>query len=68
MEKFEITGEYIQLNQLLKVVGWAENGGAANSMITEGLVKVNNQVEFRKRNKLYKGMKVKVGKEEVEVG
>ena len=67
MEKISITGEYIHLNQLLKLAGLVENGGEANSVIEEGLVKVNNKQELRKRNKLYKGMKVKFEGKEVEV-
>ncbi len=55
METFEIKGESILLNQLLKVMGWCEHGAHANAVIEEGLVKVNGAVELRKRNKLLKG-------------
>jgi ribosome-associated protein len=58
MEKFRIRDEYIQLNQLIKAIGWCENGAQANSLIDEGLVKVNGVVEHRKRNKLLRGSKV----------
>jgi ribosome-associated protein len=58
MEEFQITGEYIQLNQLIKVLGWCEHGADANNIIDEGLVKVNDVVEFRKRNKIKPGFKV----------
>lgn len=58
METFKIKGEYIQLNQLIKAMGWCENGAQANTMIDEGLVKVNGEVEHRKRNKLIVGSKV----------
>jgi len=58
METFKMKGEYIQLNQLLKIMGWCENGAEANSFIDEGLVKVNGNVEYRKRNKLVPGNKV----------
>ena len=58
MEKFKLTSDYIQLNQLLKAVGWCENGGNANSAIESQLVKVNDIVELRKRNKIMKGFKV----------
>ena len=53
MEEIEITGEYIQLNQLLKTLNWVENGGEANDVIDQGLVKVNGETELRKRNKIY---------------
>jgi ribosome-associated protein len=55
MERFKIKGEYIQLNQLIKIMGWCENGAEANSFIDEGLVKVDGNVEYRKRNKLVSG-------------
>ena len=58
METFKIKGEYIQLNQLIKIMGWCDNGAEANSFIDEGLVKVNGVVEHRKRNKLIVGSKV----------
>jgi ribosome-associated protein len=58
METFKIKGEYIQLNQLIKAMGWCENGAQANSFIDEGLVKVNGTIELRKRNKIRVGDKV----------
>lgn len=54
METFEIQGDFIQLNQLLKVLNWCESGAQANAVIEEGLVKVNGKMELRKRNKLAK--------------
>lgn len=64
---FQLTQEYIQLNQLLKIMGWAMTGGEANMIIDEGLVKVNDEVELRRRNKIYKGFKVTYGNETVEI-
>ena len=52
MEEYQIYGEYIQLNQLLKTLGWVETGSMANDVISEGYVKVNGEVEYRKRNKI----------------
>ena len=46
----------IHLNQLLKLMGWCDTGADANEIITEGKVKVNGEVELRKRNKLKRGM------------
>jgi ribosome-associated protein len=56
--EFQISGAYIQLNQLLKAIGWAETGSVANAMIDEGLVKVNGKVELRRRNKILPGFRV----------
>lgn len=58
METFKIKGEYIQLNQLIKAMGWCENGAQANTLIDNGLVKVNGMVEHRKRNKLIIGTRI----------
>ena len=58
MESFKIKGEYIQLNQLIKAIGWCENGAQANNFIDNGLVKVNGVIEQRKRNKLIIGSKI----------
>ena len=50
-----IDHEYIQLNQLLKLLGLVDTGGEANQRIVDGEVKVNNEIEFQKRKKLRKG-------------
>jgi len=47
--------EFIELNKLLKLLGWVESGGRANLFISEGDVNVNGKVELRKRKKLVKG-------------
>lgn len=59
MEKFELDGlPYIQLCDLLKKTGQCESGGHAKSVISEGLVQVDGQVETRKRCKIYSGQTV----------
>ena len=67
MESFEIKGEIIQLNQLLKALGWVENGAQANSVIEEEMVKVNGKTELRKRNKLEKGYIIEFQKQKVKL-
>ena len=67
METFKINGEYIQLNQLIKAMSWCANGAEANTIIDQGLVKVNNTVELRKRNKLIPGTIVEFNKQKVVV-
>jgi len=47
--------EYIQLNQLLKLLGLVETGGEANQRIVDGEVVVNKETEFQKRKKLRAG-------------
>jgi len=54
--EFELQGhEYIQLNQLLKLLGLVETGGEANMRIVDGEVMVNQAVEYQKRKKLRHG-------------
>jgi ribosome-associated protein len=59
--------EYIELKNLLKVAGLVETGGEAKAVITDGLVKVNGQVETRKANKIKPGMIVTYDGETVTV-
>jgi ribosome-associated protein len=65
LESFAIHTPYIQLNQLLKVLGWADSGSEANEMILDGLVKVNGEIELRKRNKILPGFTVTVGDQSI---
>jgi len=58
MKTFKIKGDFIQLNQLLKVIGWCDSGGNANILIDTGKVKVNGEVELRRRNKIFPGFKI----------
>lgn len=67
MQTFKVKGEFIQLNQLIKAVGWTENGAAANNLIDTGQVKVNGVVEYRKRNKLVAGDKVSFKDQQIEL-
>ncbi len=52
---FSLTGEYIELIQLLKALNFAESGGHAKQLVNEGMVKLNGEQESRKRAKLRKG-------------
>ncbi len=60
MTTFKIKGEFIELIQLLKVLGIAETGGHAKIIVDDGLVKLNGEIEHRKRAKLRVGDKVEV--------
>jgi len=46
--------EYIQLNNLLKLLQIAQTGGHAKILIQNEEVKLNGEVETRVRKKLYK--------------
>ena len=62
MEKFNLEKhDFIELNKLLKILGWVASGGEAKQVIDEKLVTVNGEVETRRRKKLAKGDAVKYG-------
>ena len=65
--RFEVRGEYIQLDQLLKATGLCESGGAAHAAIADGMVKVDAAVDTRKRAKLRPGQRVSFAGEEIEL-
>jgi ribosome-associated protein len=67
MEFELIDHEYIQLNQLLKLLGLVETGGEANQRIVDGEVKVNNKVEYQKRKKLRKDDTVSFGRKIITI-
>lgn len=67
MIDFELTGEYIQLIQLLKATNLVQTGGEAQIVVTEGEVKYNGEVDYRKRLKVkrddtveFRGNKIRV--------
>ncbi len=67
MISFEIDTEYIQLDKLLKVCRIAYSGGQAHDMVEQGIVKVNDITETRKRAKIRPGDKVQIGTEIIAV-
>ena len=62
---FQLQGEFIELNVLLKLLGLAPSGGAAKAMVAEGAVAVDGEIETRTRRKLRCGNSVRVADEEV---
>ncbi|PIW50260.1 MAG: RNA-binding protein [Zetaproteobacteria bacterium CG12_big_fil_rev_8_21_14_0_65_54_13] len=67
MRDVEITSEPIELNKLLKFEALVASGGEANRVITEGLVRVNGEVETRKRKKIVAGDIVAFGDEQIRI-
>ena len=55
MQKVEISTEYIQLQQLLKLTGDAATGGAAKEMIAGGQVRLNGEVCTQRGKKIRDG-------------
>jgi len=55
MISFKLEGDFIPLIQLLKATNLVQTGGEAQIVVTDGLVKYNGQVDYRKRLKVKKG-------------
>ena len=59
MQRFDLEDhDYIELCDLLKLTGLCHSGGAAKAVIAAGRVRVDHQVELRKRCKLHAGQVV----------
>ena len=56
--EFELESEYVELNQLLKLVGLCDSGGAGKALVASGEVQVDGQVELRKTCKIRAGQRV----------
>jgi len=67
METLTIRDEYIELYKILKIENMAASGGEAKFLISEGLVRVNGQVDTRKRRKTRPGDVVEYNDEEVRI-
>ena len=55
---FELNAEYVELNNLLKLVGVVDRGGAGKALVAEGVVKVDGKIELRKSAKIRAGQVV----------
>lgn len=66
-QEFQIRGELITLDALLKALGLADSGAQAKAMIADGLVMVDGEVELRKTRKLRGGERVQLGDVDIRV-
>ena len=55
---FKLVGEYIELNQLLKLAGVCDSGGAGKLLVAAGKVQVDGLPEARKTAKIRAGQVV----------
>ena len=53
--EFELHGEFVELNQLLKLAGVCDSGGAGKAIVAAGEVSVDGEIELRKTRKVYAG-------------
>ncbi len=65
--RFELEGEFVELNQLLKLVGLCDSGGAGKALVAAGEVRVDGAMELRKTCKIRAGQRVGCGGVEIEV-
>ena len=66
--EFKLDGEYVELNQLLKLAGLCNSGGEGKQWVASGQVEVDGAVELRKTCKIRAGQRVRVGDVEIRVG
>ena len=55
---FELDRDFIELNQLLKLTGLCDSGGAGKQLVASGAVRVDGTVELRKTCKIHAGQRV----------
>jgi ribosome-associated protein len=56
--EFELDRDHVELNQLLKLTGLCDSGGAGKQLVASGAVRVDGQVELRKTCKIHAGQTV----------
>lgn len=64
--EFTLDGDYVELNQLLKLVGLCDSGGAGKMLVASGAVSVDGKVELRKTCKIRSGQTVTL--DDVRIG
>lgn len=65
--RFELEGDYIELNQLLKLVGLCGSGGIGKQIVASGAVSVDGRQELRKTAKIRSGQRVSLEDVDIQV-
>jgi ribosome-associated protein len=65
--QFELDRDYVELNQLLKLVGLCDSGGAGKMIVASGDIYVDGQQELRKTCKIHAGQIVQLDDVEIHV-
>ena len=66
--RFDLDRDFVELNQLLKLAGLCDSGGAGKQLVASGAVRVDGEVEMRKNCKVHAGQVVSVdGIDDVEI-
>lgn len=61
------TRDHVELNQLLKLAGLCDSGGAGKAIVASGQVRVDGRQELRKTCKIRSGQQVVLGEFEIHV-
>lgn len=64
---FELDGDHVELNQLLKLAGLCHSGGMGKALVAGAAVTVDGAVELRKTCKIRAGQVVRHGDTEIRV-
>lgn len=64
---FQLDREHVELNQLLKLSGLCDSGGAGKALVASGAVRVDGRQELRKTCKIHAGQTVRLGEVEIRV-
>jgi ribosome-associated protein len=65
--RFELDRDHVELNQLLKLTGVCDSGGAGKALVASGAVSVDGATELRKTRKVRAGERVTLGDIEIRV-
>jgi ribosome-associated protein len=64
---FELDRDHVELNQLLKLTGLCDSGGAGKALVASGAVAVDGVVELRKTCKIRHSQIVTIDDVEIHV-
>jgi ribosome-associated protein len=64
---FKLDRDHVELNQLLKLAGLCDSGGAGKAIVASGAVSVDGVVELRKTCKIRAGQVVSLDGVEIRV-
>jgi len=65
--EFTLTREFVELDNLLKLTGVCDSGGAGKMLVAAGAVSVDGKVELRKTCKIRAGQVVSLGDVRISV-
>jgi ribosome-associated protein len=65
--EFALDRDHVELNQLLKLAGLVDSGGAGKALVASGAVRVDGAPELRKTAKIRAGQVVVAGDTEILV-